>query len=109
MFLKFNTQKIPPVIRPGLGNRGGKYCDKRTDIRHDSINESIYFKIHGPELLSPLADIFLSDHKKILPLDIEKYLSPEAFNPLAELFLDQNKKTISTDLIKNHLTPRGLA
>lgn len=36
-------------------------------------------------------------------------LSHEAFNILAELFLDQNKKTISTDLIKNHLTPRGLA
>jgi len=36
-------------------------------------------------------------------------LSHEAFNLLAELFLDQNKKTISTDLIKNHLTPRGLA
>ena len=36
-------------------------------------------------------------------------LSHEAFNPLSELFLDQNKKTISTDLIKNHLTPRGLA
>lgn len=36
-------------------------------------------------------------------------LSHEAFNFLAELFLDQSKKIISTDLIKNHLTPRGLA
>ena len=36
-------------------------------------------------------------------------LSHEAFNFLAELFLDQNKKFISIDLIKNHLTPRGLA
>lgn len=35
-------------------------------------------------------------------------LSHEAFNFLAELFLDQNKKIISTDLIKNHLTARGL-
>lgn len=36
-------------------------------------------------------------------------LSHEAFNPLAQLFLDLNKKSIPTDLIKNHLTPRGLA
>lgn len=52
---------------------------KRTDSRYNSINESISFKIHGSELLCPLADIFLSkDHKKIMPLDIERYLSPIA-------------------------------
>jgi hypothetical protein len=52
---------------------------KRTDSRYNSINESIYFKIHGSELLSPLADIFLLDNKKVAPIDIEKYLSPIAF------------------------------
>lgn len=36
-------------------------------------------------------------------------ISHEAFNPLAKLFLDKNKKIISTDLIKTHLTPRGLS
>lgn len=36
-------------------------------------------------------------------------ISHEAFNYLAQLFLDQNKKIISTDLIKTHLTPRGLS
>lgn len=36
-------------------------------------------------------------------------LSHEAFNYLAQLFLDNyNKKIIAPDLIKNHLTPRGL-
>lgn len=36
-------------------------------------------------------------------------LSHEAFNYLAQLFLDNyNKKVITPDLIKNHLTPRGL-
>jgi len=36
-------------------------------------------------------------------------ISHEAFNDLAKLFLNQRTKSISTDLIKNHLTPRGLA
>jgi hypothetical protein len=36
-------------------------------------------------------------------------ISHAAFNPLAQLFLDQKTKIISTDLIKNHLTTRGLA
>ena len=36
-------------------------------------------------------------------------ISHEAFNDLAQLFLDQNKKIITTDLIKTHLTPRGLS
>jgi len=35
-------------------------------------------------------------------------ISHEAFNSLAQLFINKNK-IISTDLIKNHLTPRGLA
>lgn len=51
---------------------------KRTDSRYNSTNESIYFKIYGSELLASLADIFLSNRKKILPLDSEKYLSPIA-------------------------------
>lgn len=36
-------------------------------------------------------------------------ISHEAFNKLAELFIIEGKKSITTDLIKNHLTPRGLA
>jgi len=36
-------------------------------------------------------------------------MSHEAFNFLSELFLINNKKGISKELIKNHLTPRGLA
>jgi len=36
-------------------------------------------------------------------------ISHEAFNILAELFLNQRIKSISIDLIKNHLTARGLA
>src|SRR3978361_807397 len=48
---------------------------KRTDSRYNSTNESIYFKIHGSELLSPLASIFLSNKKKVMPLDIARYLS----------------------------------
>lgn len=35
--------------------------------------------------------------------------SHEAFNPLAKLFLSKQKKYVSKDLIKNNLTPRGLA
>ena len=35
-------------------------------------------------------------------------ISHEAFNSLAQLFINK-KKIISQDLIKNHLTPRGLA
>jgi hypothetical protein len=52
---------------------------KRTDSRYNSVNESIYLKTHSSELLSFLAEMFLSDgNKKILPFDIEKYLSPIA-------------------------------
>lgn len=36
-------------------------------------------------------------------------ISHEAFNILSELFLINNKKGISKELIKNHLTNRGLA
>lgn len=36
-------------------------------------------------------------------------ISHEAFNTLSELFLINNKKGISKELIKNHLTKRGLA
>jgi hypothetical protein len=49
---------------------------KRTDSRYNSTNESIYFKAHGSELLSPLRDLFLDGKKKIMPQCIDKYLSP---------------------------------
>lgn len=52
---------------------------KRSDARHDSVNESIYLKTHSSELFLPLASMFLSeDNKKIMPLEIEKFLSPVA-------------------------------
>lgn len=51
---------------------------KRTDSRHNSLNESIYFKAHGSELLSPLMALFLVEKKKVMPLELAKYLSPVA-------------------------------
>ena len=36
-------------------------------------------------------------------------ISHNAFNFLAELFIDNNKKSVKINLIKNHLTARGLA
>ena len=36
-------------------------------------------------------------------------ISHEAFNPLAELFINNNKKIVPELLIKDHLTPIGLA
>lgn len=52
---------------------------KRKDSRHNSVNESIYFKVYGSELLAPLAAIFLSDsEKKVLPPSVEEHLSPIA-------------------------------
>ena len=36
-------------------------------------------------------------------------ISHKAFNPLAYLFISNTKKTVPDLLIKNHLTPRGLA
>lgn len=52
---------------------------KRIDSRHNSVNESIYLKTQASELLTPLGSMFLSDNgKKILPAEIEKYLSPIA-------------------------------
>jgi len=51
---------------------------KRTDSRHNSVNESIYLKASS-KLFYFLAAMFLSDSKKkILPSDIAKYLSPIA-------------------------------
>jgi hypothetical protein len=49
----------------------------RKDSRYNSLNNSRYFKTHNSELLYPFVNMFLSDtSRKILPLDIEKYLSP---------------------------------
>ena len=36
-------------------------------------------------------------------------ISHEAFNPLAKLFINNNKKIVAELLIKDHLTPIGLA
>ena len=51
----------------------------RKDDRHDSNNTSIYFKINSTNELNSIADLFLSkDNQKIVPLEIENYLSPIA-------------------------------
>jgi len=39
---------------------------KRTDSRYNSINESIYFKMYGTELLCPLAAIALGCSKNAI-------------------------------------------
>ena len=51
----------------------------RKDDRHDSNNTSLYFKINSTNELNSIADLFLSkDNQKIVPLEIENYLSPIA-------------------------------
>ena len=62
----------------GIGLHDIKYYSRK-DSRYNSINGSIYFNTHNSDLLSPLAEMFLShNNKKILPLEIERYLSPLA-------------------------------
>jgi hypothetical protein len=50
----------------------------RKDSRYNSINSSIYFKTHNLESLKPFANMFLSENnnKKIVPLNIEYFLTP---------------------------------
>jgi hypothetical protein len=80
---------------------------KRTDSRHNSVNESIYLKIQGSELLSPLADIFLSGKTKIMPLDFAKYLSPIALaspTPPPQLVLVGGEMEYDISLQNSRLT-----
>lgn len=48
----------------------------RKDYRYNSINNSIYFKTYNLKLLKPLANMFLENNNKIVPLDIECHLNP---------------------------------
>ena len=49
----------------------------RNDSRYNSTNSSIYFKTFSSDIFNFFVDIFLSkNNKKVLPLDIEKYLDP---------------------------------
>lgn len=61
----------------GIGLHDIKYYSRK-DSRYNSVTGSIYFKTHNSELLFPLASMFLSNGNKILPLNIEQYLSPIA-------------------------------
>lgn len=64
--------------KANLGLHEIKYYS-RIDTRYNSESKSIYFKTHNSKLLYPFVNMFLSDEgKKILPLNIEKYLSPIA-------------------------------
>ena len=62
----------------GLSLSEIKYYNRKDD-RYDSNNTSIYFKINSTSELNSIADLFLSeDNQKIVPLEIENYLSPIA-------------------------------
>lgn len=51
----------------------------RNDLRHDTVNKSLYFRSQSLEELRPLADLFLNDSgKKIIPKDIVDYLTPRS-------------------------------
>jgi len=62
--------------KSGIDLHDIKYYSRK-DSRYNSLNKSIYLKTYNSELLYPFVNMFLSDdNKKILPLDIEKYLNP---------------------------------
>jgi len=66
------------LSQSGLGLKEIKYYT-RNDKRHNSVNNSIYFRTEATDLLNPLADLFLSsDGKKIIKAEIENYLDPVA-------------------------------
>ena len=78
--------------------------------KHKAYLDHVYSTLDRWVLSEPHAKL------RISPLGNEVHnwgfqtISHEAFNYLAELFLDENfKKYITPDLIKNHLTPRGLS
>lgn len=51
-------------------------CYSRLDKRYNSTRSSVYFKYHNLKALNFLADLFISDGKKIIPFDIEKWITP---------------------------------
>jgi hypothetical protein len=44
----------------------------RSDKRYNSVNSSVYFKSHNLESLNFLADMFISDGKKVISPEISK-------------------------------------
>lgn len=51
-------------------------CYSRSDKRYNNVNSSVYFKSHNLETLNFLADMFISDGKKVVSPDIAKWMTP---------------------------------
>lgn len=48
----------------------------RSDVRYNSVTSSIYFKSYNLENLKYLADMFIFNGKKIIPINIKDHLTP---------------------------------
>lgn len=71
------------------------------DHVYNLFDEWVISKPHKKTRLSPKGNLVINWGFQTI--------SHEAFNPLANIFIKDNKKIIVKDLIKNHLTNRGLA
>ena len=79
------------------GNKQKFYVDHVYDL----FDEWVISKPHKKTRISPKGN-------EIINWGFQT-ISHKAFNPLAELFICDKKKSVPDFLIKNHLTPRGLA
>lgn len=78
----------------------------RKDVRYSNrINESLYFRTNSLEELKPFADLFLNiEGKKIIPTNIDDYLTPRS---LAFWIMDDGQQvkrggvTLCTDSFKS--------
>lgn len=70
------------------------------DHVYNLFDEWVISKPHKKTRLSPKGNLVINWGFQTI--------SHEAFNPLANIFIKDNKKIIVKDLIKNHLTNRGL-
>ena len=78
------------------GNKQKAYVDHVYNL----FDEWVISKPHKKTRLSPKGNLVINWGFQTI--------SHEAFNPLANIFIKDNKKIIVKDLIKNHLTNRGL-
>ena len=79
------------------GNKQKFYVDHVYDL----FDEWVISKPHKKTRISPKGN-------EIINWGFQT-ISHKAFNPLAELFILDKKKSVPDLLVKNHLTPRGLA